>query len=233
MILTLRPITTWPGVETPAYDRRQSQFKATYSTTLTKLELELEKLDAYAPVVELWVTDRDIRVDGQLRAGTRPEKPGVILSFESKHGPLRYACDLFVAPPWKGHSEHWHHNLRAIVLGLEALRRIERYGIASRAEQYTGWKALPSGIAIGQQQRPHFDSAHEAAEFLIEHGESDRYEGAPIDSVELMDGPLAEDIRALYYKRAAMRLHPDQGGDDELFTRLGEARRILDERAHR
>jgi hypothetical protein len=34
----------------------------------------------------------------------------------------------------------WQDNLRAVALGLEALRRVERYGIAQRGEQYAGWR---------------------------------------------------------------------------------------------
>jgi hypothetical protein len=35
-------------------------------------------------------------------------------------------------------------NVRAIALALEALRKVDRYGVTKRGEQYAGWKALPS-----------------------------------------------------------------------------------------
>ena len=60
-----------------------------------------------------------------------------MVAFESKHGPLKYATDVF---------DHWHANLRAIALGLEALRKVERYGITQRGEQYTGFRTWNSGI---------------------------------------------------------------------------------------
>jgi hypothetical protein len=58
------------------------------------------------------------------------------VSFESRHGPLEYATDVF---------DDWQDNVRAIALGLEALRRVDRYGIAKRGEQYRGWKQLEAG----------------------------------------------------------------------------------------
>lgn len=39
----------------------------------------------------------------------------------------------------------WQDNLRAIALGLDALRRVQRYGIVKEDEQYTGWKQLTGG----------------------------------------------------------------------------------------
>jgi hypothetical protein len=49
---------------------------------------------------------------------------------------FQFAVDVF--PTWQA-------NLRAITLGLEALRRVQRYGIVKEDEQYTGFKALTSG----------------------------------------------------------------------------------------
>lgn len=217
MLLTVRPIVTWPGTETKSPQR--APFGATYTSTLQVLDRELRQLGAKHPVLEMWVTDGQVRLDGALRADARPSKPGLILSFESKHGPLRYPCDRF----W-----HWQDNLRAIALGLEALRKVERYGIASRNEQYVGWKALGAGIAIGQSARPTFDSLEAAAEFLVNHGEWGTEMGDPRD---LIDGPIAPELVAAYYRSAAKRLHPDvDGGTAELFEQLGEARRMLDER---
>lgn len=77
-----RPIVTWPGK--PTANRKRAQFKAGYSATLELLETELRMLGARQVVVQLALSDRDIRVDGRPRAGSRPSYPGVILSFQSK-----------------------------------------------------------------------------------------------------------------------------------------------------
>lgn len=53
-----------------------------------------------------------------------------LLSQESAY---QFAVDTYTT---------WQDNLRAIALGLEALRKVERYGITRGTEQYTGWKML-------------------------------------------------------------------------------------------
>ncbi len=59
----------------------------------------------------------------------------------------------------------WRINVRAIALGLEALRKVDRSGIARGNEQYTGFRALGSGIEMPAAQM----AAEEALEFLRIH----------------------------------------------------------------
>lgn len=202
-----RPIDTWPGDLTPAGARKYSPFKADYGDTLDLLDRELWHLNARDVVFEVALLPADIRLDGRPRANARPAAhPGVVVSFGSIHGPLRYACDAF---------RNWQANLRAIALGLEALRKVERYGITKRGEQYTGWSALPPGsIAAG----PSAMTLDEAIAFLHEHT-------GPDAGWWDHDDPDAVD-RA--YLVAAKKLHPDAGGDAELFKRLQQAKAVLD-----
>src|SRR5947208_1880483 len=79
------------------------------------------------------VTESDIRLDGRPRARAVASHPGVVLAFDSRHGPLKYAVDTF---------DRWQDNLRAIALGLEHLRAVDRYGVTRRGEQYTGWRQI-------------------------------------------------------------------------------------------
>ena len=134
MELIFRPIEQWPGELTASWKRKSSPFKADYSRTLSQLDDELVHLKAQRAVVQLAVQEADIRLDGSLRAHARIEHPGVILSFESKHGPLSYPCDAF---------REWKANLRAITLSLEHLRAMNRYGITESGQQYRGWAKLP------------------------------------------------------------------------------------------
>lgn len=147
--LVFRPIgPDWPS-ERPRlreWEQRRSQFSAKWSRTIKDLELELRALDASKGTIQVDVEERHIRLDGGLRADARPSSSAVIISFDSKHGPVRMACDEF-------HS--WHDNVRAIALSLNALRAVDRYGVTKRGEQYQGWKALPetTGHSFSELER--------------------------------------------------------------------------------
>lgn len=138
------PITTWPGERTPPGAHRFSPFRASFSESLDLLERELAVLDATSVTVELAIPADQWRLDGRPRASAVADHSGVVVRATTKHGDLAYATDRFT---------HWHSNLRAVALGLEALRKLERYGIANRGEQYQGWKALPSGQAAPSAAR--------------------------------------------------------------------------------
>lgn len=135
MEVRFKPIVSWIGPETPQHQRKRSKFKATYNRTLQDLERELNHLGAKNVVFQADVRAEDIRVDGFLRARAITRSPKIIISFDSKHGPLSYPCDRF---------DHWEDNIRAIALSLAALRTVDRYGVTRSAEQYKGWAKLPA-----------------------------------------------------------------------------------------
>jgi hypothetical protein len=128
-----KPIEQWPGKETHPSLRKRARFNSSYSQTLKDLERELKHLSARQIILQADVRPEDVRLDGMLRANASPRSPKIILSFQSKHGPLSYPCDRFM---------HWEDNLRAIALSLEALRSVDRYGVTRSAEQYKGWAKL-------------------------------------------------------------------------------------------
>jgi hypothetical protein len=208
MNVRFRPISRWPGTTTRA-DLRKSRysFKAGWHNTLELLERELGYLGARDVVIEADLTEQEIRLDGWPRADARPASPRIVVSFDSKYGPLRYATDVF---------EIYQHNVRAIALGLEALRKVDRYGITKRGEQYTGWKALPPGIALGPAD---FASREEAGRFILETaGENPDWLDGTLDDIELWKS---------FYRTATKRAHPDAGGDHDTFTRLQTAWQLL------
>lgn len=143
-------------------------------------------------------------------ANVTARHPGAIVSFESNHGPLRFSCDRFDA--WRGHG--WRANVRAIALGLEALRKVDRYGIGTGAEQYRGFGALPPATPMGAAM-----TAETAAAFVAEAA-------CDLDAYDLLLAGEPEVIRGCY-RRAAAVLHPDTGGDADEFRRLIEARDLL------
>ena len=210
MLLTFRPIKQWPE-GWPRTSPKWTPFKASYSSTLKLLDRELEALGTRSAMLQVDASERDVRLDGQLRGDAKVGNQGVILTIDTaQHGTLVYACDEFENE--RG-GTHWHENLRAIALGLEALRKVERYGIANRGQQYAGYRELPSGIALGRAM-----SFEEAARFVARQAWPD----AEIDEQEVID-----DLDTAF-RAAAKRLHPDQGGDPDLFRKLTEARDIIE-----
>ncbi|MCE5185105.1 MAG: hypothetical protein LLF76_03150 [Planctomycetaceae bacterium] len=193
-----RPLGDW-GQERTRHPKR-SQFKSSYSNTLELLNRELGMLGVRRAVIGLDMPESMIRNDGLPRADARPASAAISLHFESKYGPLRYATDVF---------DKWQDNLRAIALGLEALRQVDRYGITKKGQQYTGWKQLPE---VGSPVRDYAA----ALAFICEHS------GQVAAWVE-----MNEDNVQSAYRRAALNLHPDKGGDAEQFRILTIARDIV------
>lgn len=198
-------IRHWP--EDVPLGGRFSPFSASWSDTMDLLGRELAKLDGGNVVLQMAVRDRDIRIDGRIRANARSaEHPGVILTFDSKHGPLSYPCGAF---------SDWRANVRAIALALEALRKVDRYGISGRGEQYTGWKQIPGAGKTGVTM-----TTARAAEVMC------RLEGrGEVDYDSIIENPDA--VRATYLN-AAKRVHPDGGGSIDDFQLLQTARAVLE-----
>jgi hypothetical protein len=220
MILTFRPIKVWPENWDRSDDyRTYSPFNSTYQATLRLLDNELAHLGASNVTLQVDASERDCRMDGQLRADAKVKHPGVILTFDSKaHGTLSYSCDEFLTRGYYGHkTASWQENLRAIALGLEALRKVERYGIASRGQQYAGYRELGSGIPMGAVKM----TKDEAARLLADAA------GLVVDpkgiAALLADPAMVTEV----YRNVVKEHHPDVGGDPAVFRRLTEARDLL------
>jgi len=178
---------------------QRSRFDAPWSRTESLLIREVAQLRGRHLVVEVDVTEGDIRNDGRIRATARPASPAVRVAFDSVHGPLTYGTDRFST---------WQDNVRAIALGLEALRKVDRYGITKRGEQYAGWKALPSGSGA-----PASDMTSVEAIALLR-------EVTGITAAEVSAGPL--------FRRARAMTHPDRNnGDRAAWDRVEQAARVL------
>lgn len=213
-LYTLRPISD----RTPFTGRHVlSDFDSSWAATYQLLAKELRAINAKNVVLELDYRDRDIRIDGQLRADARCQSPAVRLAFESKFGPLVYATDRFRAR-YSSQGDDWQHNVRAIALGLEALRRVDRYGITRRGEQYAGWKALPPGNGLTASHMTREDAASLIAQL------SDATDGQIVR--DLLTNPTA---RAAVLRRVKAKVHPDRNnGDRALWDQVVQAERVLD-----
>jgi hypothetical protein len=196
-----------------------SDFTATWTETLDLLERELKLLHASNLVFELDVLPGQLTQGGNLKARSRASSGAVRIGFETpEHGTLTYGTAAFtrgLAKRWRNGQmvtvmEHdWQHNVRAIALGLEALRKVDRYGIGQGA-QYAGYKALGAGsggaVTGGMTQS---DARGGLISIVGEHR----------DTADLDDRTL--------YRWARAYAHPDVVGHRDLWDEVEQAGRVL------
>jgi hypothetical protein len=193
--MAVDPIGEWPGELTR--NRARSNFASSLSSTMDTLRRELTMLGARNARMQIAIAPEAFRLDGYPRATAKPEHPGIILTLDSKHGPLSYPCDTFLT---------WQDNLRAIALALEALRKVDRYGVTRRGEQYRGFLAIEAtAMPAG------FGSVDEAWTFILDRGGYDRDETR-------VSGRIRDAKRST---------HPDLGGRAEDFQRVTAAEQYL------
>lgn len=203
----IRPLGLW---DRPVTEPRagSGRFRAAWDDTIALLISEVEKLDGDLIVVQVDADPGEIRRDGMLRARANVRFPGVKVSFESKHGPLTYATDAYDRT-YSSDPPGWQANVRAIALGLGALRAVDRYGITHTGEQYVGFDAIGAtpaemGLTVDEARRVLADAA----------------------------GVNPEDLRSpdavtKAYRIAAKTTHPDAGGNADIFRLIGKARDVL------
>jgi hypothetical protein len=137
MRATWRPLSTWPYE--PRRRIRGERFRSGWEVALEKVEEEIGRLKGDDVVIGVVVDPAQIGFSGQLKAGgrTRFGHAGVEISFDVPDGRrLVFHTDAY---------DTVTANLRAIGLGLEALRAVDRYGITSTSEQYAGFAMLGPG----------------------------------------------------------------------------------------
>ena len=194
--MTVGPLREWPGTLTSHDARRVSPFRAGLSSTLLLLDHELDAIHATAVALLVAIAPDQFRLDGRPRAAGRASHPGVVLSFDlARVGHLAYPCDTYTT---------WEDNLRAIALALEALRKVDRYGVTSRGEQYRGFLAL--------------EATGHSTDLDADLGWLATYTGLALD-----DPPLA------IVRRALRRAHPDAGGTAADFQHVAEIEQRLRE----
>ncbi len=167
------------------------------------LAKELHHLGAKDVVIQVFLgSTRDLRLDGMLRADAQPTQPGVVLCFNSKHGPMAYPCDSYT---------DWRSNVRAIALVLQALRAVDRHGVTGEARQYQGYASLPPA----KPDDPYL--------VIVRAVDDGTYTPAQItNSAQKMklEHPYAEHL----YKKAVKRTHPDMpGGTADRFIQVQRA----------
>jgi hypothetical protein len=133
MRATWSPLPVWPYPPRPS---QVDRFDSTWDATLDKLELEISRVDGDDVVIGVVASADAISMSGALRYRSKVTYPGAEVSFFKGAGRVTFHTDAYGS---------LQSNLRAIALGLEALRAVDRYGITSSGEQYAGFAALGPG----------------------------------------------------------------------------------------
>lgn len=196
----------WPPHRKPTTARSGDTFRASLGDTLDKLETELARIRATNVVVEIDVSQAELRRgNGEpvVRASVR-KTPGIVLHYTDKDGrAVTMPADRY---------RTWSANLRALALTLESLRAVDRHGATSSGEQYRGWMALTAITT------PAMTTA-KAARTIVSFAGGNFSESGVLASAD-------ECRRALQY--AFAKTHPDRHmGDKTDFQLVGECKRIM------
>jgi hypothetical protein len=164
--------------------------KVTISDALDRLERELARLGV----------DREVIVSTNLVLGSRgaplsnqaePRDPGAAVYFSLKGKDRVLACDR-----WDRTAD----NLAAIAAHIDAIRRVDRYGVGTLDQAFAGYDALPPP---GADNRPPWRKVLGIAD--DENSSADAINAA--------------------YRDLARKFHPDvPGGSHEAMAQLNEAR---------
>lgn len=131
---------SWPAgwARTPGYSRKRAIFKndrmeVSIAVARRRLADQLDLLRARNVILS---TNVELRADGQPRSDRRaPEDPGVAVYFDLKEKPTVLACDR-----WDRVAD----NIVALAKHIEAMRGMDRWGVGSLEQAFTGYQALPA-----------------------------------------------------------------------------------------
>ncbi len=169
-------------VRTPG-GRAMSERALTLRDALERLERELRLLDAAGEILS---SNMRVGLNGVPRAGqAEPDDPGAAVYFQLEGADKCLACDR-----WDRVAD----NVAAIAQHIDALRRIDRYGVGTRDQAFAGYAALPPAPAV---------------EWWIVLGVNPSATRDDVDEA---------------FRRQAKDAHPDAGGAHDRMARLTEAR---------
>lgn len=158
----------------------------TVAEALRRLQREIDLLGARDYILS---SNLQVRLDGLPRSGqAEPADRGVALYFTLSGKPHCLPCDRY---------DRVADNIAAIAKHIEATRAIERYGVASLAEMFTGFAALSAPAKRTWR-----------------------------DVLGIGPGvaPVTASIIEDQFRRLAKKCHPDAGGSNELMAELNAAR---------
>lgn len=152
---------------------------------LTRLQDELDRIGAQHCVLS---SNLETKLDGQPRSGqSEPGDTGVCLYFQLKNRPTTMPCDRY----WRVAD-----NIAALAAHIEATRAIERHGVGTLDQMFTGFQAIR-----GTGPRPW----REVLGFKPDQPAS------------------RQDVNAAW-ERLIREHHPDAGGTDQRAAEINAAR---------
>lgn len=147
-IKLLAPLS-WPtgtpknGLPFPNPFRRKSG-PWTFHAALSELKLELSRLGATGALLSMNVKLRNDGLPYAKELEKASTDPSVALYYELEGEPFCIPCDK-----WDSLAA----NLRAIVLHIEALRGLERWGCGRSRQAFDGFRALPPAEEASPRRR--------------------------------------------------------------------------------
>jgi len=190
----------WPDGwrRTLPIERKRSRFEQASAHAAAKgLKAELERLGAVCIVITSFLPTRP---DGLPYSDDRSEDPGIAVWFHMPDAVGTMHERVFACDKWSKPSD----NLHAIALSVEAMRGIERWGMADVVGRVVaGFSALPAGPPPKPTWREIFD----------------------VDLAQMKALP-PEDLLVVVrsrHRKAIAAAHPDKGGDPQVAASLNEA----------
>jgi hypothetical protein len=185
----------WPvgWVRTQSHKRKRAQFtsgssfdrRVTLAVAIDRLERQLAMMGARNPTMS---TNVRLGMRGQpLSNQSEPTDPGAAVYFPFKGKATVLACDKY---------NRVADNVAAIAAHVDALRRIERYGVGTIEQALAGYKALPSDTAADWRS-------------VFGFGKDQVVTTAMLDTA---------------FKEAARLHHPDRGGSEDKMSQVNRAR---------
>lgn len=185
----------WPvgWVRTSPRSRKRATFRSvsaadrrvSVAVAIDRLEGELNRLGARQVTLS---TNVELGLRGlPLSQQTEPLDPGAAVYFSFRGKATVLACDKY---------DRVADNITAIAQHIDALRRIERYGVGTIEQALAGYKALP------------FDTA---ADWRAVFGFRP-------------DQHVTRDMLDAAFKEQARLHHPDRGGSEDRMSQVNRAR---------
>lgn len=183
---------SWPAGwrRTPSTRRTRAPF-STYRNPITidrarqQLQSELKRLGV---PYDQWTlsTNVETRTDGTIRSDRRaPDDPGVAVYFRMRAGgkPKVFACDKW---------DTVAGNIAAIARHIDALRRVDRYGVGEMDQVLAGYTALPpsaedwrSVFGFGPDETPTFPEVDVRYKRMMVAAHPDRADGDTLQAARL------------------------------------------------